>query len=330
MKKDVIYGICAVLLGFLPVHAQEYTIEELVQGFFAQYVEMSPSGRAELNGMDMLMYGHEDTGTVHQSPDRYFLCFDERLHAAGDIKLPPSVFVELYESPNRDSGLYWYSLRDSCDMGENDRVRAALQRKYGSKQLPGGAVLIPVRWFDGELRTLSDPFLYGNVPVSSWLSEIRIDWGKFLPNAQGYSRTYNHDYSEIESDARSVAKTRTDRLYEVGLGDKKLTNYRAMKLFSCEVNRSLDKRLLPEDMERSYAIMLHLDDYDKAHLYPLLPKELTVEDKLLLTVLSNAVEQQPARTFAKLRSARGAYPAMFLRAHFRCGQWSFEDYRFIE
>lgn len=313
-----------------PARAQEYIIEELAQGFFAQYVEMSPSGRAELNAMDMLMYGHEDMGTIRQSPDRYFLCFDERLHAAGDIKLPPSVFVELYESPNRDSGLYWYSLRDSCDMGETDRVRAALQRKYGSKQLSGGAVLIPVRWFDGELRTLSDPFLYGNVPVSPWLSEIRIDRGKFLPNAQGYSRTYNHDYSEIESDAQCVATTRTDHLREFGLGDKKLTNYRAMELFSREVTRSLDMRLLPEDMERSYAIMLHLDDYDKAHLYPLLPKELTTEDRLLLTVLSNAVEQQPARTFAKLRSARGAYPALFLRAHFKRGRWFFKDYRFIE
>lgn len=329
MKKKILLAACATLLGLQPVHAQ-YTIGELVQGFYAQYVEKSSSGQEELNSMDMLMYGHETTGTIRQSVDRHFLCYDERLHAAGGIKLPPSVFVELYESHNDDSGLYWYSLRDSTDMRETERVRAALQRKYGSKRLPGGAVLIPVRWFDGELHTLLAPFLYGNMPVSPCLGKMQIDGGTFAKNAQGYDLTYDHGYPEIESDAWFVATTSTGHLRETGSKDRKLTNYRAMELLSREISRGLDMRLLPEDMERSYAIMFHLDDYDKAHLYPLLPRELTVEDKLLLTVLSNAVEQLPARTFAKLRSARGAYPAMFLRAHFKCGRWFFEDYRFIE
>ena len=146
--------------------AQHYSVEELIRGFYAQYVEKSSEGRLEMDGLDMLMYAHEDIGRIRQSPDKPFLCFNEELHMAGDLKLPASVFVELYEEPGLESHLYWYSLRDSSCEGESDRLRVTLQRKYGSKQLPGGAVLVPAKWFSGELHALRNPFVYGNVPVS--------------------------------------------------------------------------------------------------------------------------------------------------------------------
>ena len=60
----------------------------------------------------------------------------------------------------------------------------------------------------------------------------------------------------------------------------------------------------------------------------LLPKELTLEDRLLLTVLATAVEYQPKRSFAGYVSTRGKFPAVYLKARFRGGKWFFHDYRF--
>lgn len=77
--------------------------------------------------------------------------------------------------------------------------------------------------------------------------------------------------------------------------------------------------------------MLYLDEKNKAHLYPLLPRELTNEDILLLSSLSNAVEQQPAGIFGKLLSARGSFPAIYLRVCFSHKKWHrFCDFRFIQ
>ena len=330
MKVNVALVFLVSSMPLQSLQAQHYSVEELTQGFYAQYVEKSSAGQMEMDGMDILMYAHEDLGNIKQSSDKPFLCFNEELHKAGDISLPPSIFVELYEMPDRKSHLYWYSTRDSSNRSESDKLRDVLRRTYGSKQLPSGAVLVPVRWFSGELHALHKPFLYGNVPVSRYLCLYRIEKGVFMENEQGNSYFYDSDHTEIEFDAWAIAKTTTSRYHEVGPEDDKLSNYRAMTLFSREVTRNLDAHLLPEDMERSYAIMLHLDDYDQLHLYPLLPKELTMEDKLLLTILSNAIERQPARTFGKLRSARGPYPAVFLWAHFNRRRWSFEDYKYIE
>ena len=134
----------------------------------------------------------------------------------------------------------------------------------------------------------------------------------------------------LEIDAWNIAKTTTGRNHEAGPEDAKLSNYRAMELFSREFSRHLDLHLLPEDMERTYSIMLHLDDYDQIHLYPLLPEELTIEDKLILTILGNVTEQQPAHTFRKLRSQRGPYPAVFLKVHLKRRRCFFSDYKYLE
>ncbi len=330
MKRNVALVLLMALFPLQSLWAQHYSVEELIRGFYAQYVEKSSEGRLEMEGLDMLMYAHEDIGRIRQSPDKPFLCFNEELHMAGDLKLPASVFVELYEGPGWESHLYWYSLRDSSCVGESDRLRVTLQRKYGSKQLPGGAVLVPAKWFSGELHELRNPFVYGNVPVSGSRRLYRIEKGVYAKFENGNDYISDRDFPELEIDARNIARTTTGRNHEAGPEDAKLSNYRAMELFSREFSRHLDLHLLPEDMERTYSIMLHLDDYDRIHLYPLLPRELTIEDKLILTILGNVTEQQPAHTFSKLRSPRGTYPAVFLKVHLKRRRCFFSDYKYLE
>lgn len=174
MKKSIALLLFGVILPLQSLWGQHYSIEELTQGFYAQYVEKSSVGQMEMEGMDMLMYANEEFGNIKQSSDKPFLCFNEELHKAGDINLPPSVFVELFEIPNSESRLYWYSTRDSSNRAETVKLRDVLLRTYGGKQLPGGAVLVPARWFSGELHALHKPFLYGNVPVSRYLCLYRI------------------------------------------------------------------------------------------------------------------------------------------------------------
>ena len=119
--------------------------------------------------------------------------------------------------------------------------------------------------------------------------------------------------SGLDSDVRAIEMTRTDGCVDIRIDEKyskekaRLENYKAMKLFGRNVSRNAGSRFLPVEMRREFAVMLYLDEYDKAYLYPLLPRELNDTDSILLAMLANVVEQQPMGLFSKYLSVRGRF-----------------------
>lgn len=133
----------------------------------------------------------------------------------------------------------------------------------------------------------------------------------------------------------AIDKARVKKLSYDGVASNKndfvpaeLQSRKALALFAHNINDCIDTSLIPKGMNKEYAVMLYLDDNSKAHLRPLLPRELTDEDKLVLGLLSAAVHQQSDGTFQGYWSGKGYFNAIYLKATFQHNGWAFEDYKY--
>ncbi len=277
------------------------------------------------------MYGWDNW--IYKGKENRMLYPTDGLHSAEGLSLPPSKFVYMENKGSHGTRLYWLTVRDSTSDAASGDLQHTLQHRYGSLCLSKDTVLIPATWFSGEISVLHNPFLYGGVMVTSFMRKAQVRNGGYIADEHGDTETRIFDSSKLKHDVWRVETVRPKGMREIvvdGRSDAELESVRELELFERDVRRCMDKRFLPKDLKREYAIMLYLDEKDKAHLYPLLPRELTSEDRLLLAMLNYAVEQQPEGTFSKLQSASGPFPAIYLRAKFANTAWSFEDYRFIE
>ena len=310
-----------------------YSKQELVDGFYAQYVDSQAT--VGIENMEPL---HFATGKGFHKPygDSYYLCPTEAMHQAGKLQLPPSEFV-IYQ-PNAAGEhweLCWLGALQNADSKENSALRRTLQKRYGSITLPGDTVLVPARWFTGELRYLKNPFVYGNEVVSKWLKTDSVAEGVVLERQE--NRRYDYwAKTSLSSDIWPIVnRQKGGRILanldgEYNKEQEKFDTERELILYARDINRSINLELLEYEFsfQKEYAVMLRLDDAGRMGLTPLLPKELTIEDRLLLTTLATAVEAQPAYTFMGYLSARGCFNAIYLKARFAKGRWFFHDYRF--
>ena len=107
-----------------------YSKQELVDGFYAQYVDSQATV-----GIDNMEPLHFATGKGFHKPygDSYYLCPTEAMHQAGKLQLPPSEFV-IYQ-PNAAGEhweLCWLGALQNADSKENSALRRTLQKRYGS------------------------------------------------------------------------------------------------------------------------------------------------------------------------------------------------------
>lgn len=109
--------------------------------------------------------------------------------------------------------------------------------------------------------------------------------------------------------------------------DYKRASAKEMELLGCFVNRLTDRRLIPFEAKAELSVMLTFDSSRKAHVEALLPKEMSLADCLWLTLLSDAIEQLPARTFDMYLTEYGTrFPCLYLKAKFSRQRWYFTDY----
>ncbi len=331
MKKSIIL-ICFFFPSLTWGQNSSFSYEELIDGFYAQYV--NKDSRASLDSMDMLLWESKESVGVKRDSSKYYLCPNSELHKAGDITLPASTFAYITEKDEKGCEthtLYWFGPRQGADTNSCRRLRKALRKMYGCLTLNDTIVLIPAKWYSGKLNFLESPFLYGNQFVSKRLNSVTLTNGKFFSkdNSQpAFSSQWKtggdlqFTISGIESIQGNGRRISGEPL------NKPLERERALYLFSKEVSRYIDFSFFEKDYcSKEYTVMLRLDETLKAHLYVLLPKELTTEDRFLLTTVSMAVEQQPAGTFSGYWCSRGLYPAIFLKLTVseRAG-CSFKDY----
>ena len=160
-----------------------FSHEELKEGFFKQYVNKSTC--ATLNSMDVLYWASKTSFEKDKAESKYYLCSNLSLHKAGDITLTTSKFAYLDESADNTGNeihvLYWIEPQQNPHSRETEKLREKLRKKYGYITLNDSIVLIPAKWFSGELRFLESPFLYGNQFVSERLCSTTLTDGTFCP-----------------------------------------------------------------------------------------------------------------------------------------------------
>lgn len=313
-----------------------FTVEELKQGFYDQYT--TPKKDSLIGEWDRYFEGslnYPKEGDLQlDSVSHNFIFPSDALHTVGKYRLPPSDFVCLgiFDSQTHSfsEGFYWIGTRYHQNTPENLRLKKYLKKKYGYLSIGRDSILVPAKWFTGHFTALTKPFEYGHTVIAeSWLFGD-VDMGEFHsekgihPVNGGWRRP-----SGLESAVMSIARTNSNGTIHHTTNTEQASS-ESLSLFARDINRLIDKQLIPMEMKKEYSVMLYLDKSEKAHLYPLIPRELTDADRLLLTLLSNAIEQQPVRTFGGYFSDRGFFPAIYLRARYFMSNWSFEDYRFIE
>ena len=333
-RKNYLFFFCFLLAFPFRLFSQGYTIEELKQGFYDQYVEKSNDASAcRVDSLNMGNLHH-----FYERQDPIILCPSDSLHQAGKLRLPLSRFVWITEVIGEKDRLYWQDALEVEDSVEYQKLRKQLVKKYGHIFLDDGTELIPAKWFTGDLKLLTCPFVYGGEVVAYWLRKTHVVEGSIQFHEEGKPFYYDHYRSapSVEREASSIGKIRLDGKMEVRVDghtsreERALRTAKGLALFARDINRCIDNRLLfSMQTKKEYSVMLYLDENTlKAHLHPLLPQELTDEDRLQLTLLSTAVEQQPAGIFEGYDSDRGFFPAIYLKANCSRGRWSFEDYRF--
>ena len=135
--------------------------------------------------MDVLYWASKTSFEKDKAESKYYLCSNLSLHKAGDITLPTSKFAYLDESADNTGNeihvLYWIEPQQNPHSRETEKLRKKMRKKYGYITLNDSIVLIPAKWFSGELRFLESPFLYGNQFVSERLCSTTLTDGTFCP-----------------------------------------------------------------------------------------------------------------------------------------------------
>jgi hypothetical protein len=294
-----------------------FSYEELKEGFYKQYV--NKDANATIDSMDVLYWASKISFKKDETEPKYYLCSIPSLHKADDITLPASRFAYLDEyidsTGNEIHVLYWIEPKQHPHSKENEKLKKSLRKRYGYVTLSDSTTLIPAKWFSGELRFLESPFLYGNQFVSKRLCTVPLTSGAFCPKekeAPAFSSWWKTG-GELEFTIYQLASMQENGWRTPSDMSPQLKSEKALFLFSKEVSRHFDFSLLPDDYRsKKFTVMLRLDETLKAHLYALQPEELSIEDRLILTALSMAVEQQPAASFSGYWCERGLYPAIFL------------------
>ena len=300
---------------------KDFTLKELKDGFKAQYIDKHPT--ASLDSMDVVYFSSKNAYKINANETNNFICANPALHQAGDIVLPKSKFVIL-EEKEEDTGwikysVYWIEPRQEPDLKTNQKLRNTLRKKYGSLEVNDTTVLIPAKWFSGEIMWISKPYLYGNQYVSSFRRYERVKDGSYYRNDEdlkAQTAEWDVPYSDFGATVRGL-----DSL--VGNGrrimppptSEELLEEKQIALLKTAINSYLDKKFLPfEYKSREFNVMLRRDETLKSHLYYLEDEDsLSTEDRLALTCISMAIEQLPAGIFHPLWCDRGLYPAIFLK-----------------
>ena len=294
----------------------KFSYDELKEGFITQYIKKEST--KTLDSLDILYWSTKDSSRKDWKEPKFYLLGNSSLHKADDISLPVSTFAYLNETDNKTGHdvhtLYWIEPR-LPHFREYEQLKRKLRKKYGYITLRDSTILIPAKWFSGEIKFMESPFLYGNQFISKRLCLATLINGQYCPadeETPAFSSRWK-DGGELEFTIYHLESMMGNGQYQSNNISPLLKREKALFLFSKNVSQHLDLSFLPDDYRsKEFTVMLRLDETLKAHLNVLKMDELTIEDRLVLTALSMAIEQQPAAQFSGFWCERGLYPAIFL------------------
>ena len=170
--KYILFIIFCLLLAV--AHSQtENSLDLCKEGFYAQYC--NGESHVSIDSLDKVYYAYEDEmcDTLYDNSIS-FMRASADLHSIGKVTLPVSKFIMMTDKVEPHGlKVSLYVMQDSLNKSACEK----LKKKYGYRPLGNDTILIPAKWFSGQIVHLYDPFVYGNTIVTRKISKVTYSNG---------------------------------------------------------------------------------------------------------------------------------------------------------
>lgn len=345
MKTGIILFIGTLFFGVIPLQGQKnirqvvplieeekapatdtVSLEELKANFKAWYRERDHAAQTppdlitdDLPWLYKINHYDADLGRkVHyvDTPD------PDRLYRAGRNRLPAACWSidRCFTPTGRQQRLCLHSLSPGVlQAADSAALCLRLERRYGALGEKG----VPATWFSGTLGVTANWFPYCNNRVTMKVLRYRVKKGiiqdrTFIENRFG--TLAQRQYDEIKA---TYAQIR--RYWDMYLGDIELRH------FTEALQTVLPAAAAAYNGRCRFSFLILTDWCGRATLHPLLPEELTTEEKACADRLAQAVRRLPAGLFGHMVTTDGRiFPARYVEGtyHLNENKWTFSDYFF--
>lgn len=186
-----------------------------------------------------------------------------------------------------------------------------ITKKYGRENI------IPAIWYTGVIREMEQPCYYMGFTVSPYLSFTGVQQGIISEHTAVMEYSNKTNFDEAQRLKRIVADGHwLDRI-----------DYEQI-FFSHDVNHVWTKDSMKKYEKDSFSLLLKTEEDGNITIIPLLPKELTDNQKGLLAALQNVVNLFPKWCFRHLYTSDGRiFPGRYVYASYSSdSEWTFIDY----
>lgn len=281
---------------------ERVTVKEMADGFHAAFTKKKQElpQDCDLKGRTNLLIGKDVLSScplLANNPDWQGWWVGEVLEdkTGGEQR-----YLTLYEL-NSYSG----------DTAAATKMRHTLAKKYGKENI------IPATWYTGLIGELEQPVFYMDFTVSPYLSFTPVKQG--IVSGQEMSMKFSNQ--TYDDEARNMKRIVIDGHWIDRIDYEQV-------FFSHDVNRAW-----AEDNRKAYtkekiSLLLVTEEDGSITIYPLLPEELTDNQKNLLADLQETVDRFPRWCFRYLYTSDGRiFPGRYVHASYAPdSKWTFIDY----
>jgi hypothetical protein len=323
------------------------SIPEMAEGFFAQYVEQRPAQQG-WQETDVVYFGELRDSSVRidggNSTLTPALCVTPGLKLADGLRLPPSVYLWVYEFVpvdgihsvwNTRDRLYW--LRPVGEDNGGKGLGEKLATRYGSVLINDTLRAVPARWYNGPLACLGTPVAtYGFHRTGNRLHWGTLRDGRIETSPESRDGNIYAPRGSLAREARDITSgsmlTAMTAHGKFASALRRRSEEQALRLLALKLNdelRRTGKAQVWEERKtnRAYTLLFYMDSTHKTHLQPLFPQDLDADDHRLLDELAGALAEQPPGILSEQWTIDGRrFAGCYVKAQCIHGKWHFTAY----
>ncbi len=328
MKKVLLAMLMLSVYGSIYAQA-DLTLEEMCSGYARHYVKKEKP--FSLDDYDVVIYCYIDLRVDLEKINKdevYYMQKVKGLQANTETPLPPSIYVA-HASSLRDTSdvkVYWKGLRASANAIQEKETRERLKNAYGSVMIGDTIELIPAKWLNGTISTISNPIYHGGFYISTFdPKSLLLAKGENASSGKLIKKHRNKGCAYLDFCDMLYYHRRGNR---VTLGNAKSFSeeeiaQEAIHLLSRDLRAVMPKR--NNEGVQLYQLILMTDGKGCLHAYDTKPELSGKSDLRRLKELNAALKQLPRNSIGKTCTIDGkTYPGMCVDATYHNGQWWME------
>lgn len=319
----------------LSVWAQAQTYvssQDMREGYVRQYLkkEKFPS----LKDYDIVYFKYEEGLDFRGLSENDSLCsymqLCPKLRKAGNITLPPSVYVVTIKSWQNTDGaqLFWVKTRSSTSSADAQRIKDTLKSAYKSVTICEGGEAVPVEWFSGDIFTQYQPVLHGGYYMSTYptqcihvtdsqdaanshVTELSKTKGKMYADICDILGTWRHGNTALHANAKFLPPRKRAE--------------GAIHLLSRDLRNVMAKKNAKSDGIKLYNLVLTYDKKGRTMAMPAQSVSLLPEDVVRIKELNTSLKKLPLHSIGDTYTLDGRlYPGVCVDATYDNGLWWME------